>query len=304
MATTGDCQYHLNGFGLKSTPIPTYIDDEHICLYYTAAKNRAWADHCHDKHQIIIIPEPRSRCEISWVTREGARKGAILGGQCIIYIERQTVHAFRTGDEGVFISIGVSDDEARRATLGNLWTGVRVSPWWSILKHDTLAWHTIQRLRSYCYLENSLHPHDLKGHAYTLASCLLGVERIQRATTRGGLTPLQLSKVDLYIEDHFRDKLTVEDLAAVVGLKKDHFAHLFKTSTGFPPHDYVVALRLEYVRRLKNCRTMTNMQIAVEAGFYDESHLYYALKSFCRKNPGKYHGILPLAADSSNSCAE
>ncbi|WP_084442110.1 AraC family transcriptional regulator [Termitidicoccus mucosus] len=213
-------------------------------------------------------------------------------------------HAFRMGDNGVLISLGVSIEEAQRLTLGNLWAGVRIVPWWKILKHDIFIWNIIQVLRALCYQKQLPHPRELGGYAQSLASHILAIEREKKATTYEGLTPLQLRRVDIYIEEHFRDRLTVKDIAMAAGFKKDHFAHLFKTSTGFSPHRYVIALRLEYVRRLKNRGTMTNAQIAAEAGFYDESHLSRCIKHYCRGELENYHGILPSMADSSNTDAE
>ncbi len=285
----------------KLVPIPSYIGDGDVCLHYTTKKNHVWTDHIHDKHQIILMLEPKSECEISWILASGVRKNALLNGQNIIYVEAGTIHAFRTGNRGVFISLGVSDDEAKRITLGNLWKSVRVAQWWKTLRLDPFVWSIIQVLRSYCYMADLPHPHDLKGHAQALVSHLLAIDKNSKATTFGGLTPLQLRNVEIYIEENLSERISVNDLAVVAGLKKDHFAHLFKTSTGFSPHRYIIALRLAYVRRLKNMGTMTNAQIAAESGFYDESHLYHAIKQFCRDDLKNYHGILPTGAESSNA---
>lgn len=289
--------------GVK-TLVPTYLEIEDICLYYTNENFRSWPDHFHEQYQIIIAADPKSECEISWRKDSGERKEVILNGQYIIYIEKSVIHSFRTGGAGVFISLGVSEKEMQRLTLGNFWSGVKISQWWKVLKQDTFIWNIVQVIRSLCYLNQRPHLREITSYAQTLISHLLATERNRQPETHSGLTPLQLKKVDIFIEEHFREPLSVNDLAAVAGLKKDHFAHLFKTSTGFSPHQYIIARRLEYVRCLKNLGKFTFAQIAVEAGFYDESHLNYTIKRFCESGLENYRGILPPIAESSNEGAQ
>lgn len=210
-------------------------------------------------------------------------------------------HEFRTGDSGVLISLGISDEEVERVTMGNHWSGVRIDQWWRVNKEDGFIWNIVQVLRAYCYQKPKPDLRDQEEHARVLVSHLLAADKNRKSTTIGGLTPLQLRNVESYIENHFRDRPLVEDLAAAAGLKKDHFSHLFTESTGFTPHQFIIALRLEYVRRLKSRGTMTNAQIAAEAGFYDESHLINTIKNFRRKYPKNYHGILLPITDFSNS---
>jgi AraC family transcriptional regulator len=90
---------------------------------------------------------------------------------------------------------------------------------------------------------------------------------------RGGLAPWQLARVDGHIERRLASRLTNAGLASLVRLSEDHFARAFKVSIGCSPHAYVVARRIE---RAKSLMTGTNLplsQIAVAAGFSDQSHL-------------------------------
>lgn len=284
----------------KIVPVPSFVQGDGICISYTADKRRTWAEHCHDMHQIIIVTEPRSECEIAWTGCGNQRKQVSLCGQNIIYIEKSVPHAFRTGMSGVFISVGVPDEDAARLTMGNLWSGVQIRPWWKVLKYDIFIWSVVQVIRALCHAKERPHSRDLASYAHALASHLLAVERERRASVCEGLTPMQLRKLDIYIEEHFREKISLRELASVVGLKKDHFGHLFKISTGITPHYYIIACRLEYVRRLKMLGRFTNARIAAEAGFYDESHLSQTVKQFCTRGWKDYNGILSCAAGFSN----
>ena len=57
----------------------------------------------------------------------------------------------------------------------------------------------------------------------------------------GPLPTARLRAVVDYIEDHLEAGTTLEQMAAVAKLSAYHFARQFKSATGLPPHQYVVA---------------------------------------------------------------
>jgi AraC family transcriptional regulator len=61
--------------------------------------------------------------------------------------------------------------------------------------------------------------------------------------------------------------LTLEQLAAVAGLSPYHFARQFKAATGLPPHQYVVARRVERAQQFpQQDRDLFLAEIAARAG--------------------------------------
>ena len=63
--------------------------------------------------------------------------------------------------------------------------------------------------------------------------------------TDGALPRRKLRAVVEYIEEHLDAGLTLEQMAAVAHLSPYHFARQFKAATGLPPHQYVIARRVE-----------------------------------------------------------
>jgi AraC family transcriptional regulator len=75
-----------------------------------------------------------------------------------------------------------------------------------------------------------------------------------------------------YVEEHLDAGLTLEQLAAVARLSRYHFARQFKTATGLPPHQYVIARRVERARHLLQAAADLSLaEIALHAGFSDQS---------------------------------
>jgi AraC-like DNA-binding protein len=90
---------------------------------------------------------------------------------------------------------------------------------------------------------------------------------------RGGLPPLVLRRVQEYIDSHLSEDLELEQLALTAGLSLYHFARAFKTSVGVPPHQFVLQRRLSLARDLLTGTDRPVADIAIAAGFSDQSHL-------------------------------
>jgi AraC family transcriptional regulator len=90
---------------------------------------------------------------------------------------------------------------------------------------------------------------------------------------RSVLAKHKLRAVLEYIHEHLDGELSLDDLAAVVHVSPYHFARLFKNSTGLPPHQYVIARRIERAKELLRDRDLLSLaEVAVETGFSDQSH--------------------------------
>jgi AraC family transcriptional regulator len=89
----------------------------------------------------------------------------------------------------------------------------------------------------------------------------------------GGLPRHKLRAVVDYIHEHLDAELSLDHLAAVAHLSPYHFARLFKNSTGLPPHQYVIARRVERAKELLRAKDRPSLaEVAAEVGFSDQSH--------------------------------
>lgn len=91
-------------------------------------------------------------------------------------------------------------------------------------------------------------------------------------TDKGGLAPGALRRVQQFVEEHLAESIDLAGLAKIAGLSTCHFARAFKQSVGVPPHRFVMLKRLDLAKELI-CRSNRPMaEIALEAGFADQSH--------------------------------
>ncbi len=98
------------------------------------------------------------------------------------------------------------------------------------------------------------------------------VTRPTRYRPLGGIAPGALRRVRDYIDAHLTDKIHTENLAKTAGLSPRHFARAFKQSTGQAPHQFVMRRRVAAATDLLQKTSRALADIALEAGFADQSH--------------------------------
>ena len=90
---------------------------------------------------------------------------------------------------------------------------------------------------------------------------------------RGGLANWQMKRVREFIKGNLAERLTINDIARVVGLCPSHFSRAFKRSFGLPAHLYLMHRRVEMAQRLMLGTSEALGSIAVSCGMSDQSHL-------------------------------
>ena len=96
-----------------------------------------------------------------------------------------------------------------------------------------------------------------------------------------------VAQVRSYLEAHYAETVTVEDLAKLVSLSPYYLIRCFRRQVGCPPHQYQRHCQLLQVKQA--LRTAASLStIALEYGFYDQSHLNRAFKQTFGVTPGQY----------------
>ena len=107
-------------------------------------------------------------------------------------------------------------------------------------------------------------------------------------TPDGALPRKKLRAVVEYVEEHLGSGLTLDRIAAVVHLSPYHFARQFKAATGVPPHQYVIRRRVERARGLLSARDVSLAEVALHAGFSDQSQFTRHFKRVLGMTPGQF----------------
>ena len=105
----------------------------------------------------------------------------------------------------------------------------------------------------------------------------------------GTLVPAKLLRVREFMEAHLCDKITLDDLALLLGLNRFRFLKLFKRTVGMTPHAWLLRLRLERaVELIKMKRDMPITDVASAVGFFDQSHFTHAFRAAYGVTPARF----------------
>jgi len=98
----------------------------------------------------------------------------------------------------------------------------------------------------------------------------------------------QIKSVLDYIENNFRNPLSLEELAGVVGMNPKYFCRTFTRQTHQSPMEYVNFYRIEQAAFMLSSTERTVTEIALECGFWDSSYFTKVFKKFKGITPKKY----------------
>lgn len=107
----------------------------------------------------------------------------------------------------------------------------------------------------------------------------------------------RLKRVVEYVDANLAEKITLQDLAAVAGLSRMHFAAQFRAATGLRPHQYILKRRVERSERLLKQTKESLVEIALTVGFQTQAHFTTVFKRFTGDTPHQWrceHLALPI----------
>ena len=91
-----------------------------------------------------------------------------------------------------------------------------------------------------------------------------------------------------YINEHFTENISLDDLAGVAGLTTYYFLRTFKKKTGVTPHRFIIDTRLSSAKYYLSSTDMSIIEIAEKVGFNDESSFCQSFKKKNGTTPLKY----------------
>ena len=81
-----------------------------------------------------------------------------------------------------------------------------------------------------------------------------------------------VKKAITYLLEHYREQITLNDIAKMCYVTPEHFCRCFKLQTGFTFKEYIISLRLDYASRLVKYSEESITGICFECGFSSPSY--------------------------------
>lgn len=100
----------------------------------------------------------------------------------------------------------------------------------------------------------------------------------------------QIKMLCTYMEEHFSDNITLDDLLSMTSFGKSYLLRSFTKQVGVSPYRYLQTIRLDKVKKLLE-QGILPVDAAGMAGFADQSHFTNFFKKFIGVTPKQYQKI-------------
>lgn len=95
----------------------------------------------------------------------------------------------------------------------------------------------------------------------------------------------------LYIENHYNEKITIDDISSYVGYSEFYFSRAFKKAIGESPYSFIIKRRLQQSQLLLLTTNTVIEEIAKECGFINENNFYTYFNKTYGVTPNQYRKI-------------
>jgi AraC family transcriptional regulator len=117
-------------------------------------------------------------------------------------------------------------------------------------------------------------------------------EATPRSARRRRLVRPGLAAVLDYIDENLEGRLTLPKLSEIARLSVFAFVRSFKTSTGLPPHRYILRRRVERAKLLLADAALNIAEVALRCGFGDQSAFTTTFRRLTLQTPSAYRESL------------
>lgn len=264
----------------------TYWRDDAFSGFETCMVRQSYhsfPNHVHDTFYAVGLMEIGA----SYSLGPGREDGLVAEGQIALINPGQVHSGVPASDSPITYRMLYLDVALVRTAVGDLHARHRHLPeFTTVVINDPTLRQKLHRV-STCMATQTGHLEKesllFDALSQLLASCA-GVKTAEKLSMGH---PQAVRRAKEYLAANLDQKITLQDLARTVGLSRYHLLRTFKRHTGLPPHLYRTQRRIDLAKTLLR-KGMPFAQVALEAGFVDQSHFTNKFKQFTAATPSQY----------------
>ncbi|MCE5185610.1 MAG: AraC family transcriptional regulator [Planctomycetaceae bacterium] len=270
-----------------------------IMLHATIDQDRAvgsrltFSEHVHDFYHIVLYTKGQG-----WYSKKGRFLPA-EPGTCVLVHPGQR-HEFVTRRQtAVYSELTFSYETDTQQTLKlpfakllSLYSGMDTTLFEdSILSAENRQSLSNLMVQAVDYLNSSRPSSGYYVHR-TLAHIL---DFLMEYCTQKPLDPPivddRFSRIRLWLEEHYLEPVTMNQLAQMAGVTKSYFFRAFKKAFGMPPLAYQQMLRIEAAKTLLRATSLSCGEVAFRAGFTDVLFFHRIFKRNTGSTPKQFRRL-------------
>ena len=234
----------------------------------------------------IAVPAADNSFVLNYRNVMGKLQRVNLSHHQVSVIAASTSHSFHGGPDAVLISMMISADFlctlAKQQKMEDLVLASHCATLDPFLLYFARALELqVQhhRLPDRTYLDAAAH---VLGQHLLLAYCA------KPDSQSGGLPRYKLRRALEFIDRHYQDDISFQDIAGHVGMSPFHFARMFKQATGEAPHQSIMRCRIDAAKRMLAESDKPIAEIAFEVGYKSQSYFTTRFARLAGMPPAAY----------------
>lgn len=271
------------------------FDPRFLFTWKGTRDNREETYHSHDFLQVAFVMSGVGRCRIDGAVYELAEGDLMIINPGIMH-QALIIEGNETPNTDFFVS--VSDFQ-----LEGLEENTLPLPENSPVLHTTGELR--QRMFRICSSMDAENEARRQGQYYMMKSyatqiLLLvireqyeAVERMKGRTFESGNKKYVVEQIISYFEDHYHEKISLEQIAVNMYLSPFYISKIFKSETGDTPIRYLINIRLQRAKELLEQDEVSSIQeVAARVGYDDAYHFSKLFKKRYGISPSKVKPML------------
>ncbi|PNV63327.1 AraC family transcriptional regulator [Clostridium sp. chh4-2] len=139
-------------------------------------------------------------------------------------------------------------------------------------------------------------PFHLIGHLYLFLDYLTRSSSSRKMLQGGKIRDFYIREAMSYIEQHFQNDITIEDIAVFCNLNRSYFGKIFRDAVGKSPQEFLISYRMTKAAELLKLTGLSIGDIGNAVGYPSQLHFSRAFK--------KTYGISPRQWRDENKITE
>lgn len=242
-------------------------------VYFDRHPANKWEEHAHEQHQVSGLVG-QGTCLVKWQDSNGVWSERIVSAPAYWVIPMGMPHALICPDGVEMVTLFMGSSFVADVLRQRLPEFITVNLAQLAGRDPVIANHSKTFLRL-CKSEDNHVPLYIESigtilGAHVLQALFSGNSSLE---LRAGLPDEDLKKIIKFVDEHLGKPLAVHEMSRATRFSPGHFGVLFKRSLGLSPHSYLMRCRLGRARELLATTTRKELDIALECGFSDDTHL-------------------------------
>ncbi|HSE39891.1 MAG TPA: AraC family transcriptional regulator, partial [Acidobacteriota bacterium] len=100
--------------------------------------------------------------------------------------------------------------------------------------------------------------------------------------------PKWLKTIENFLNEQFENSLSLDQLSELAGVHPVHLIRTFRKFHGSTIGEYLRQRRIEHACKLLQSSSLSVTEVAVQSGFYDQSHFTRTFRAIVGLTPGQY----------------